>query len=87
MSQPSRLAPNAAMDATVGQLIADGLGTSATILVSNLLRTAAICRPRVTAVGHSTRSHARQRLPVTQPLPARRAFTVAEQPDCMCSGI
>jgi hypothetical protein len=43
MSQPSRLAPNAAMDATVGQLIADGLGTSATILVSNLLRTAAKC--------------------------------------------
>ena len=43
MSQPSRLAPNAAMDATVGQLTADGLATSATILVSNLLRTAAKC--------------------------------------------
>ncbi len=43
MSQPSRLAPNAAMDATVGQLIADGLATSATVLVSNLLRTAAKC--------------------------------------------
>lgn len=93
MSQPSRLAPNAAMDATVGQLIADGLGTSATILVSNLLRTAAkcaraaICRPRVSAVGRSARSHARQRLPVTQPLPARHAFTVAEQPGCMCTAV
>lgn len=43
MSQPSRLAPNAAMDATVGQLIAEGLATSATVLVSNLLRTAAKC--------------------------------------------
>ena len=46
MSQPSRLAPNAAMDATVGQLIAEGLATSATVLVSNLLRTAAKCARR-----------------------------------------
>ena len=40
MSQPSRLAPNAAVDSTIGQLVASGLSTSATVLCTNLLRSA-----------------------------------------------
>lgn len=40
LEQPSRLAPNAAVDATVGQLVAAGLSTSATVLCINLLRSA-----------------------------------------------
>ena len=40
LSQPSRLAPNAAVDGTIGQLVASGLSTSATVLCTNLLRSA-----------------------------------------------
>ena len=40
LSQPSRLAPNAAVDATVGQMVAMGLATSATVLCTSLLRSA-----------------------------------------------
>ena len=40
LSQPSRLAPSAAVDATVGQLVANGLATSATLLCASLLRSA-----------------------------------------------
>ena len=40
LSQPSRLAPNAAVDSTVGQLIAAGLATSATLICASLLRSA-----------------------------------------------
>lgn len=40
LSQPSRLAPNAAVDSTIGQLVASGLSTSATVLCTNLLRSA-----------------------------------------------
>ena len=40
LEQPSRLAPNAAVDATVGQLVATGLSTSAIVLCTNLLRSA-----------------------------------------------
>ena len=40
LSQPSRLAPNAAVDGTIGQLVASGLSASATILCTNLLRSA-----------------------------------------------
>ncbi|CAL5220251.1 g2231 [Coccomyxa viridis] len=43
MSQPSRLAPNAAVDSTIGQLVASGLSTSATVLCTNLLRSASKC--------------------------------------------
>ena len=41
LSQPSRLPPNAAVDATIGQMVAMGLATSATVLCTNLLRSAA----------------------------------------------
>ena len=40
LSQPSRLAPNAAVDSTIGQLVSSGLSTSATVLCTNLLRSA-----------------------------------------------
>ncbi len=43
LSQPSRLAPNAAVDATVGQMVAMGLATSATVLCTSLLRSASKC--------------------------------------------
>lgn len=43
LSQPSRLAPNAAVDATVGQMMAIGLATSATVLCTSLLRSATKC--------------------------------------------
>ncbi|KAK9904020.1 hypothetical protein WJX75_002682 [Coccomyxa subellipsoidea] len=43
LSQPSRLAPNAAVDATVGQMVAVGLATSATVLCTSLLRSATKC--------------------------------------------
>jgi hypothetical protein len=45
LSQPSRLAPNAAVDATVGQMVAVGLATSATVLCTSLLRSATKCDP------------------------------------------
>ena len=43
MSQPSRLAPNAAVDSSVGQLVAAGLATSATLICASLLRSATRC--------------------------------------------
>jgi hypothetical protein len=43
LSQPSRLAPDGTMDASVGQLVAAGLSTSATLLVAQLLRNASRC--------------------------------------------
>ena len=43
LSQPSRLAPNAAVDCSVGQLVAAGLATTATLLCASLLRSATRC--------------------------------------------
>ena len=43
LSQPSRLAPNAAVDCSVGALVASGLATSATLLCASLLRSATRC--------------------------------------------
>ena len=40
LEQPSRLAPNAAVDGTIGRLVAAGLQTSAPVLCTNLLRSA-----------------------------------------------
>lgn len=40
-TQPSRLAPDCQMDAAVGQLVASGLASAATLLCASLLRTAA----------------------------------------------
>jgi hypothetical protein len=45
LSQPSRLAPNAVVDATIGQMVAAGLATSATVLCTSLLRSATKCEP------------------------------------------
>ena len=45
LAQPSRLAPNAAVDGTIGRLVAAGLQTSATVLCTNLLRSASKCAP------------------------------------------
>ena len=42
-TQPSRLAPDCQMDAAVGQLVASGLASAATLLCASLLRTAAKC--------------------------------------------
>lgn len=42
-SQPSRLMPDGTMDASVGQMVAAGLSTSATLLVAQLLRNASRC--------------------------------------------
>ena len=39
-SQPSRLAPDAAMDPAVGQLVASGLASASTMLAASLLRSA-----------------------------------------------
>ncbi len=43
LSQPSRLAPNAAVDCSVGQLVSAGLATSGTLLCASLLRSATKC--------------------------------------------
>ena len=45
LAQPSRLAPNAAVDGTIGRLVAAGLQTSATVLCTNLLRSASKSAP------------------------------------------
>ncbi|CAL5222727.1 g5133 [Coccomyxa viridis] len=42
-AQPSRLAPDCAMDPAVGQLVASGLASAATLLCASLLRTAFKC--------------------------------------------
>ena len=42
-SQPSRLMPDGTMDASVGQMVAAGLSTSATLLAAQLLRNASRC--------------------------------------------
>ncbi|CAL8461977.1 g1508 [Coccomyxa elongata] len=42
-SQPSRLAPDAAMDPAVGQLVASGLASASTMLAASLLRSAFRC--------------------------------------------
>ena len=42
-SQPSRLMPDGTMDASVGQMVAAGLSTSATLLSAQLLRNASRC--------------------------------------------
>lgn len=42
-SQPSRLMPDGTMDASVGQMVAAGLSTSATLLAAQLLRNATRC--------------------------------------------
>lgn len=42
-SQPSRLMPDGTMDASVGQMVAAGLSTSATMLAAQLLRNASRC--------------------------------------------
>ena len=42
-TQPSRLAPDCQMDAAIGQLVASGLASAATLLCASLLRTAAKC--------------------------------------------
>ena len=63
LSQPSRLAPNAAVDSTVGQLVAAGLATSATLICAALLRSATRCglEPQL----HTLDPHSRpQHLPV-----------------------
>ena len=46
-TQPSRLAPDCQMDAAVGQLVASGLASAATLLCASLLRTAAKCVSRM----------------------------------------
>jgi len=40
LAQPSRLAPDCTMDPAVGQLVASGLASAATLLCASLLRTA-----------------------------------------------
>ena len=42
-AQPSRLAPDCSMDPVVGQLVASGLASAATLLCASLLRTAFKC--------------------------------------------
>ena len=42
-SQPSRLAPDATMDPAIGQMVAAGLSSAATLLTGQLLRAAARC--------------------------------------------
>lgn len=42
-SQPSRLGPEAAIDPAVGQLVAAGLASAATLLCASLLRSAFKC--------------------------------------------
>ena len=49
-AQPSRLAPDCSMDPVVGQLVAAGLASAATLLCASLLRTAFKCVTTVVIV-------------------------------------
>ena len=53
-SQPSRLGPEATMDAAVGQLVASGLASAATLLCASLLRSAFKCGQHPAAVNIAT---------------------------------